>query len=132
MPTAIISYEHVGDAGEVFALSVTSSIVTPAIIHGVHGNWGPFGLSLGLRIPGALLFVLGMASSFESHDQDTVPISPFYLAGAFTMLTASLIDSLIAFDKPEGEGDPKARAWTVSPWASPRDRAGGLLVSAKL
>lgn len=128
MPTAVISYHHLDDIGAVFALSVTSAIVTPAIIHGAHGNWSAFGISLGVRTGGAALLGLGLLSGFGDHNANR-PISPFLLLGAITVLSAPLMDALVAFEEPPAR--PEARAWTVSPWASPHDRAGGLSLSGQ-
>lgn len=128
MPTAVISYHYMRDMGEVFALSVTSAIVTPAIIHGVHGNWPAFGISLGVRTGGAVLLGLGLLSGFEDHTPNR-PISPFMLLGAITVLSAPLMDALLALEEPPAR--PEGRAWTLSPWASPHDRAGGLSLSTQ-
>jgi hypothetical protein len=128
MPTAVVSYRYIDDAGELFALSVTSAIVTPAIIHGAHGNWSAFGLSLGLRTGSAVLLGMGLLSGFEDHTPNR-PISSYFVVGGLMMLSASLIDATLAFEEPPAR--PEARAWTVSPWASPRDRAGGLSLSGQ-
>lgn len=125
------------DGGALVGVGIVSLLATPAIIHAAHRNWLAMGLSLGLRVGGFTLIVIGLVQAFSNIDfnsdaenppsndgpSGTVPI----VLGTLALISAPILDAILATEEQE---PVQSSAWTVRPWASARDRSAGLTFAA--
>ena len=126
--TAVYSAHHMDDLDNLFGVSFALSLVTPAVIHGIHGNWVGVGVSLGLRVGGTACILYGLASAFEDDSGDDGGADTIAWIGLIALIAAPIVDAAIAIKR---ETPRESATWIVQPWASPRDRSGGLAVAGR-
>jgi hypothetical protein len=126
--TAVYSAHHMDDLDNLFGVSFALSLVAPAVIHGIHGNWVGVGVSLGLRVGGTAGVLYGIASAFDDDSGDDGGADTIAWIGFLALIAAPIVDAAIAIKRET----PRERAtWSVQPWGSPRDRSGGLGVAGR-
>ena len=124
---------------ELAILSVSSLLVTPAILHGAHRNWLGVGVSLTLRVGGSALLLGGIAVGLAQGDWNTdegdratddgPEAEIMFGLGLMAIFAAPLVDAILA---REPARTPPARSWSLQPWLSAQARGGGMVFTSHL
>jgi len=85
-------------------------------------------VSLALRVGGTACVFYGIASAFDDDSGDDGGTDMIAWLGFLALVAAPIVDAVIAVKR---ERPRESASWSVQPWASPRDRSGGLAVAGR-